>query len=239
MKLDQVWDKIRKLGNRSPFPLSGELREILLTKPEIQKAHLDRPFCWLIGPYQQVREIARSLPTDPSLQDKLTALNVRVGRRLTDHPPKVLRKGRDPGIGDWGTANTISVNALIGKRDPKNPGKPMARVSDLYDPVRTYWAARTLEAHHIIEKGILADLHLNKGDLDNNGAPTVLLAAEFHQRLFTSEVAAERNQFKSKLHGAQAHGLLKGIYDQLYSDPVLKSLKEIADIINSVVVDNL
>jgi len=238
MALDQVWSNIRAKGNQNPFPLSSEFREILVTRP--QRSHLGRMLSWLIGTYREVRQIARSLPSDKALQEKLIALNVRVGRRETDVPPQALRKGRDPGIGDWGTAKVVNVASLLAQRkDPSNRGKTTARVSDLYDPVQTYWAVRTLEAHHIVEKGILGDLHLNKGDLDNNRAPTVLLAAEFHQRLFTSEVAAERDQFKSKLEGAQAYALLKDIYDKLYSDLVLESLKEVAEIINSAVKDNL
>jgi len=233
MTLDQVWSDIRaKIGNRSASPPFGRFPEIVLTKP--QKSHLDRSFCWLIGPFLAVREIAEFLRSEKGLQDELTVLNVRIGRRETDLPPQGQRIQR---IGDKGEANTTDRTQTIDLR--KVPGKLMPRVSDLYDPVRKYWAARSLEAHHIVEKGMLADLHLNKRDLNNDRAPTVLLSAEFHQRLFTSEVARERGKFKTKLQGAQAYELLKGIYDELYNDPVLISLKEIADIINSAVKDNL
>src|SRR5712692_11071301 len=87
MTLDQVWSDIRaKIGNRSASPPFGRFPEIVLTKP--QKSHLDRSFCWLIGPFLAVREIAEFLRSEKGLQDELTVLNVRIGRRETDLPPQ-------------------------------------------------------------------------------------------------------------------------------------------------------
>jgi len=80
---------------------------------------------------------------------------------------------------------------------------------------------------------------VNREDLANEQAPTVLVAAESHQRLFTSEVASQRNLFTAGMSGADAYENLKRIYDGLYGDGVLLGLSQIADIINSAVKHNL
>jgi len=231
----EVWKEIQAAtDDNRMFPQLARFNGIRLTK--ILADLRGREFRWLIGPYSQVRAMAQFLRTDSALQAELTQLRVRVGLRDTDRPPTTDHPVK--GIGDWGPAANFDLSSV----SRVTPGKPVARVTDLYEPVRRYWCARSLESHHIVEKGILRDLGLNKDDLADDRAPSVLLTAEYHQRLFTSEVASERGFFKdTKNHtAAAAYQQLTTIYDELYPrNSVLLPLRVAAGIINRAVRDNL
>jgi hypothetical protein len=75
--------------------------------------------------------------------------------------------------------------------------------------MRDWYAARTLEAHHIVEDNLIQAINLAKRDLEHLRAPAILVMAEFHRRHFTPKVAqvrgiardavGDKNQFVSSL----------------------------------------
>lgn len=71
----------------------------------------------------------------------------------------------------------------------------------------------------------------NIGDLKNTDAPCVLVVAEFHRRLFTAQVAPERDSFTANMGSANAQKELNRIYDVLYGDSYMTDLKAIAKVI--------
>lgn len=199
-------------------------------------------FRWVIGPYCLLTEVAQSLKWDekskcchdPELEEALSEFNVRYGARATDvAPPRVASKKR--------------------KADHMKKAQPVShdqrRESDVFPKLKEFWAGRTLEAHHIIEKGIFKILKLNtKGSpLDDDYAPCVLAFAELHRRLFTPYFArgggpdgdepAIREQFKDIKTSEGACNKLQQVYckssdrTHLYARPEMSDLGQIAAII--------
>jgi hypothetical protein len=194
---------------------------------------------WVIGPYQGLKKLARDLRVDPSARARFGA--ACYGRRQTDLPPT----GAPPSGGfrrAMETAIPHAVNqALIAQR--ADPADPAPRRSDLYDVFAAFYAAKTLEAHHIVEKSILAALKRNRGDLGDEIAPCVLVTAELHQQIYTPEVSQFRASFMPGMSSAEQGRLLRRIYGGredaaapavppgLYAPPQMADLWGIARII--------
>jgi len=85
MKLSEVWGAIRTLTDDvAQYPQLARFRGVRLTKPKT--SHLGVEFRWLIGPYVTVLPIAGALRTDAALQEEISELHVRIGRRDSDVP---------------------------------------------------------------------------------------------------------------------------------------------------------
>jgi hypothetical protein len=199
-------------------------------------------FCWVIGPYCLLKKVAENLQwdarqkscRDPKLERALADFGVRYGARETDVAPH-------------------SVPLKKRKADCMNhPQKVEAderRESDVFPKLRDFWAGKTLEAHHIVEKGIFKVLKLNitGSALDDRYAPCVLAFAELHRRLFTPYFArgsgpdgdepAIRQQFKDIKTGDAAYNKLCEVYSDsphqthLYARPEMFALGHIAEVI--------
>lgn len=216
-----IWQGIA--NNCDPVPPVFGFPGLYLTAPDVTP----QAGRWLIGPYNALARLAPQLRTDEQKRDFLADLHVRFGERATDMPPSGSRR---PRIGEKGLP--VLSDHLAERRTNVTAGAPAARETDMYENAAKFWATQTLQAHHIVEKSILTALTVNSGDLADSVAPCVLLVAEFHQRLFTSEMAGARGQFQPTMTGAQAYLELKKIYDSLYARPVLAELRVIADLIN-------
>src|SRR6059036_2831416 len=111
-------------------------------------------FRWVIGPYCLLTEVAQGLKWDErqkscfdaELEAALADFGVRYGARDTDvAPQRVAMKKRKADV----------------MTKPQKVGPNERRESDQYPKLREFWAGRTLEAHHIVEKGIFKVLRLN------------------------------------------------------------------------------
>jgi hypothetical protein len=182
---------------------------------------------WVIGPYEGLKTLARDLRIDPTAQASFS--EACFGRRLDDQPPT----GAQPSGGFRKAMATAKPNpvdpAVIAKR--RDPLDQTLRRSDQYDVFRDFYAKKTLEAHHIVEKSILGDLGRNKGDLSNDVAPCVLVAAELHQQVYTAEVSKFRGFFHSGMTSEQQAATLTTIYTDLYAAGQMADLLKIARII--------
>ena len=218
---------------------------------------------WLIGPYCLLTEVAQALRwdeekkscVDPELLETLTNLGARYGARATDIAPGAIAKDGTPGyvtrgkMGERKNPQEISQEAKNGYNNRKRPGKPQQRDTDHYPHVAKYWRGRTLEAHHIVEKGILKVLGANSGKLNDDVAPCVLAFAELHRRLFTPFFARKdgdpndvneqsiREHFKGVSSGEEAYEELVKVYDRLYSRDEMRELLTFAEIISEELKD--
>jgi hypothetical protein len=196
-------------------------------------------FRWVIGPYCLLTEVAQGLKWnekkkscfDPDLQTALADFGVRYGARDADvAPQRVAMKKRKAEV----------------MTKPQKVGPSERRESDQYPGLRDFWTGKTLEAHHIVEKGIFKVLRLNKkgSPLDDEYAPCVLAFAELHKRLFTPFFArageddpAIREQFKGIKTGEAVSRKLREVYwdspeqSHLYARPEMSDLGQIAAII--------
>jgi hypothetical protein len=196
----------------------------------------------VIGPYCLLTKVAQSLRwnetqkgcCDPELEEALADFDVRYGARVTDMAPQSL---------------AMKKRKAEFMRKAQKVGPKQRRESDEFPGLKEFWAGKTLEAHHIVEKGIFKVLKLNtKGSpLDDEYAPCVLAFAELHRRLFTPYFArgggpdadepAIRKQFKEINSGDAAFKKLKEVYSNspdethLYARPEMSALGRIAELI--------
>jgi hypothetical protein len=144
-------------------------------------------FRWVIGPYCLLTEVAQSLRWDESrkscrdaeLEEALADFGVRYGARVGDVAPQ-----RSP-------LNKCKADLT---KKPEKVTADQRRESDMFPKLKEFWAGKTLEVHHIVEKGIFKVLKLNtKGSpLDNEYAPCVLAFAEVHRCLLTPHFCARQ-----------------------------------------------
>ncbi|HTG45629.1 MAG TPA: hypothetical protein VK633_13990 [Verrucomicrobiae bacterium] len=189
----------------------------------------DHPGRWLIGPYRTLDKLATALKTDNDLRKLMVNHQVRFGERAGDLPPTNARQKRI----NWDSERPVADHAPLRKSEIV-PGSPGARNTDQFSSAETYWESQRLQAHHIVEKSNVKALGIHcapKDVLHDDDAPAVLLTAEFHQRLFTAKMAAQRGQFHSGLTSQQALAELRAAYHPLYSRRVSAELKWLADLI--------
>lgn len=236
-----IWHKIKTCVCAQP-PV---LHEVYLTKQAVTFFVDGEPVTrhWVVGPYHRLTKLAQELRVDKAVQHALRG--ACFGRRYTDLPPagsrpsggyrgpiederKRVEKARKEGRAAVNRLLT-PVDEAVFKQRVDNPNTT-PRISDEYKVVHQYYAKATLEAHHIVEKSILAELKCNEGDLKDKDAPCVLAFAELHKRLFTPEVGHERNRFTG-MSSSQGARLLRPIYRALYSSPQMADLLKIAEII--------
>jgi hypothetical protein len=183
---------------------------------------------WVIGPYERLKNLARTLRADAKARAAFG--NACFGLRDTDLPPT----GSQPAGGFRKPMETATPNpfnpALIAMRQGANPSQ-VPRRSDQFDVFADFYAKKTLEAHHIVEKSILGEIKRNKGDLQDNIAPCVLVVAELHQQIYTPEVSRFRTSFKSGMSNSAQADLLDSIYKDLYASAQMSDLLQIAKII--------
>ncbi len=201
---------------------------------------------WVIGSYKELQRLATNLRADESLRILFSEAGAAFGRRHTDVPPTELstgparfRKDEKKAIKE-GKLNPVNL-ALLKQR--VTPGATMdPRRSDLFTPYAQFYSAKTLEAHHIVEKSMLGTLNLNKGAFHDDNAPCVLVVAELHQQLYTPDVSPSRKQIvKGMKHTDAADRLTEiyagakpakpGVLPGLYETPQMAGLLEIANII--------
>jgi hypothetical protein len=221
-----IWDAIRK----QVCPTAPDHRyKAYLTISPVEFVDNGNRICrhWVIGPYVGLKKLAQDLRADPTAQASFS--EACFGRRLTDQPPA----GPQPSGGfrkAMATAlpNPVNLGAIAMRSDPSDR---TPRRSDQYDVFRNFYAQKTLEAHHIVEKSILGDLGRNKGDLSNDIAPCVLVMAELHQQIYTAEVSKFRGFFHSGMTSEQQAATLTTIYTDLYAPGQMADLLKIARII--------
>ena len=206
----------------------------LCSGPVVPKIYLTKEQHWVIGPYHEFIDengVARKLRIDEDLLEKFSG--ARFGRRAGETLPT-----GDPTSG--GFREKIEGKApkqvLLPADVQKKQGVEFdRRITTHYDEAREFFAKRTLEAHHIVEKAILGYLGVNKGALADHCAPCVLIVAELHKRLFTPDVAKWRGTIASKMERQEKIKELKVKYEMLYSGDLLAPLREIALLIlNSI-----
>ena len=212
------------------------LRHIRAKKPAAGvDAYVAEPNHWVIGPYDSLTHLTQDLRSDTPLRRKFARCGARIGRREGDVPPvgektvtsfRSAIEGKDPKV-----SNIELARQFAGQRHGAGANPFVPRFTDQFDEVAEFYADKTLEAHHIVEKSILGTLKVNIGELANERAPCVLIVAELHQRLFTREVASARSLFAPTMTGELAWERLKGIYDVLYLEPIMSELRAIAAII--------
>jgi hypothetical protein len=237
-----IWNAIK---SRICTPPPEPRYEAYLTKTPISFVVNGKPEnrYWVIGPYEGLKKLARDLRVDPSARARFST--ACYGRRHTDLPPT----GAQPSGGfrqAMETATPHVVNpALIAQR--ASPAEATPRRSDLYDVFADFYGAKTLEAHHIVEKSILGDLKRNRGDLSNDIAPCVLVVAELHQQIYTPEVSQFRASFTPGMSSAPQAKLLRKIYGgredaaALAAPPGLYAAPQMADLwgIAKIIIDQV
>jgi hypothetical protein len=223
-----IWNAIKsQVCSLTPHDASYEA---YLTKKTLTIVVDGKPVTrhWVIGPCTGLQTLATDLRTKPAARSSFE--RACYGRRHTDVPPGSEQPSggfREP----MKTAVPHAVNpALIAQRQGLQPDQTPRR-SDLFDVFRDFYAKKTLEAHHVVEKSILGKFGRNKGDLRNDVAPCVLVTAELHQQLCTPEVARFRTAFKPGMSSVEQADLLTKIYTDLYAAPEMAALLDIAKII--------
>jgi hypothetical protein len=236
--MSDIWaeDKILKFCDEAELWVP----QFFLTNPV--ESDDGQRWCWVIGQYRDLKMIARLLRTDKKLRDAFSARdsrfeyeeelgNLLFGLRETDRP----RAGKSRrSIGPLGKPRSTVAelkNRYAKKRESSTSQAFEARTTDIHPEHKLFWESRTFEAHHIVEDNILETLKVNTDELARRVAPCVLLVAEMHQRLLTTEMASKRGDFSSKMSADQAFDKLTEIYDDLYANPLMIQLKAIANVI--------
>lgn len=112
-------------------------------------------------------------------------------------------------------AKTFAAQRVAALAVPVRPDQPapLNRVSDGQDNVRRFWQTQTPQSHHIVEFNHLRDVGVStrdgSGPMDHGQLPCVLLAAEFHQRYFSSIL--------EQTHGWDAARLRSGLGQAYFS----------------------
>ena len=222
-----VWDQIKNdvCGSRPDPRFEAWLTKtptVFITPSGPEQRH------WVIGPYQRLTALARELRVDASLRTAFRG--ACFGRRHTDLPPT----GPQPSGGFRKAIASATPNpadaALIAMRQGVGTNQPPRR-SDQFDVFADFYSKKTLEAHHIVEKSILEALGRNRGDLNNDIAPCVLVVAEPHQQMFTPNVGRLRESFSTHMPPADQADRLESIYRELYASNQMADLLKIARII--------
>jgi hypothetical protein len=260
----KVWDLITKRACTDASPQLLQPRQdykVYLTNktfavPPPPTAAANSPHAsrrWVIGPYTELQRLAVNLRVDGGLQTAFAAAGAGYGRRHTDVPPigpwvgpVRFRKAEEAAIRN-GTLNPIDWSLIDLRKVPGATRDP--RRGDRFDLFAEFYQAKTLEAHHIVEKALLATLGLNVGDLADSNAPCVLAACELHQQFYTPEVSPARRQITKGMANEDAAAKLHEIYagsdnrsdpnrtPGLYESPQMAPLREVADIIIDTVRD--
>jgi len=223
-----IWNAIK---NQVCDTAADRRYEAYLTKRPVAFVINGRPENrhWVIGPYESLKKLARDLRVDATTRASFG--QACFGRRHTDLPPT----GPQPS-GGFRTAIAGAVPnpinpALLSMRQVD--ANPTPRRSDLYGLFADFYAKKTLEAHHVVEKSILGDLGRNKGDLRDDIAPCVLVVAELHQQIYTPEVSKFRTSFSPAMSSQAQAALLNTIYEDLYAPAQMADLLAIVRIIVS------
>jgi hypothetical protein len=215
------------------YPLLGGLltKNVIVTKPATNR-------CWLIGPYDVLKkEVGTPLRSDVQLQREIGSAGIRLGERKSDDPPNQPWKRA---IGNRGPAQPSEDYNLPGKRP--NPSRPSvgpvqpARDTDQYPPVAAFWAARTPEAHHIIEDNIVKAMGHEWGTLKREYAPCVLLFAELHQHWITRVAQTFRPMFNATMTKSAIQTNLDRFIKDLYSTPAFQPIVPVAEVIRDVIL---
>jgi hypothetical protein len=218
-----VWSKIKTLVCTGPVM---SRYDAYFTKQPVAFSPVPRR--WVIGEYDHLKKLATALRNDWTVG--MYFGGACYGLRHTDVAPT----GPQPkgGFRPLPPVPDHPVNQGLINMRQVNPNQT-PRESDLYDKYRDFYAQKTLEAHHIVEKSILGTLGHNKPGtgLENHKAPCVLVVAELHQQMFTREVSKFRTSFHNGMSEYQQALLLTSIYKDLYASPQMADLLWIANII--------
>jgi len=199
---------------------------------------------WVIGEYEG--DTNTSLPGLTTLAIDLRNANsvarqnnlfdqTCFGMRYTDVSPSTAERPAPGGIRKarnepWDVSQADLDKLIALRKDGSGNKDP--RQTDKWNAVADYYSKTTLGAHHIVEKSILRNLGLNKGDLSDNIAPSVLVHAELHSLFSRKVTQAERDSYvnlKDNLNFAAIK--LTDLYNEMYASPQTAPLLEIAKII--------
>jgi hypothetical protein len=228
--MSTIWERIKSAGVCKPLPLPEPFPDVLVTRDIGQEGH------WLVGPYSNLKRLARQMRSDAALCELLSKRKVRFGFRETDQPPTGLKWQRAYGEMEPRASadHTAERKKTILSPVLPNQPQPTARFSDEFANVERYWAAQTPQAHHIVEFNNLRELGLSSeegtGDLDYKQLPCVLLMAEFHQR-YVSSYLKSTHEWDGKPKEVLAR--LTNLYQAIYrhQNRALHSLWQIAETI--------
>jgi hypothetical protein len=207
-----IWSDIESLPICEKLHLEEPYRRILLIRIE-DKTH------WLVGPFKELTKVATDLRGSPDLCNKLSENLVRIGLRRDDKPPLGLKRqvayGQDIRGADYGTNFTASRVDPVAEPFQANSPLSVNRLRDRKENVKTFWNTRTPESHHIVEFNHLKKLGVSKEkgerEIDYQGLPAMLLAAEFHQR-YISSILKETHHWDRQVLNAK----ILAIYESLY-----------------------
>ena len=162
---------------------------------------------WLVGPYEEMTDFATELRRNESLRDFLSANRIRIGLRDTDIPPANIKRQEDYGTFIHGKNHDkdFTTARLNPTAQPVHTEKtPSAnRKTDREENVKGFWESQTPQSHHIVEFKNLKTLGVSRKrgneEMDYLQLPTVLLAAEFHQRYISTILKLTHKWKRSKL----------------------------------------
>jgi hypothetical protein len=193
---------------------------------------------WLVGRYRDMTEFAAVLRFDAALRDVLSANRVRLGLRNTDVPPTEIARQKCYGVMVQGEtySKDFAASRLNPMARPVQALEPISinRITDCAGNVKRFWASQTPQSHHVVEFNNLETLGVSRKS-GNNGMdyfqlPSVLLAAEFHQRYISAVLKPTHHWNKLRL-AAEMPAVYSGLY--LERSKLFESLWAVANAILS------
>jgi hypothetical protein len=186
---------------------------LLIPVPPVQEMESS---AWLVGRYKDQTTFATDLRHSGPLQRFVTENRIRLGLRSTDLPPfNVERQERYGGTVAGANAPHVEERLRTLARPIRRGTPPDNRLSDQKENVRRFWETQTPQSHHIVEFNHLRDIGVSGEDgfgaMDHGQLPCVLLAAEFHQRYFSSLLKQTHGWNQTQLRDG-----LNQIYSSLY-----------------------
>ncbi len=175
--------------------------------------YLTNGFGWVIGPYNQLELLRDAIVAGDPIWGEFLDRKAKLGRREKDNEL-------------FGSGKPAAYKPLIANKPPEADDR---RLRWQFKKADVHWTERPLEVHHILEDKTLEKIGngLNNLEFARDVAPCVLLVAELHQRLITSELAATRHLFKGTSIATAKPELIR-VYTNVYADPTMSSLQHVA-----------
>ncbi len=210
---NKLWNAISNLRGCKLVTPPKSYAPLFLLKTKVDKTG------WLVGPYRDMTWLATDLRTDKALRDFLEKNRVRLGLRETDVPPEDIE--RQEGYGTTVRGEHHDKDFSGARRDAKaqavseSSAASVSRKTDREANVKSFWDSQTPQSHHIVEFNNLKKLGASRSggeaEMDYLQLPTVLLAAEFHQRYISAVLRPAQHWGAEGLRSEIA-----GVYRKLY-----------------------
>jgi hypothetical protein len=183
----------------------------------------------ILGTYEVMVDLIPKIRVNEELQEMFKEMKVRLGTRDEDRSPLL---GKQEKLPERESNPEILFNLVMKLQEKWGH----ARDGDINPKVKAAFATKSLQAHHLVEDGIVKRLGRDTGSMTREKAPAVLIVQELHLRYLTPTIKPEdRERFTKQMKSEEAAQLIEKLFlgekqkdgtrtGGLYTRPGLESL---------------